>query len=496
MRPTDGRKRADKINRARLKERINEVDGFAQYALGLSLYQWQKDILHAMTARGARVALKAANGSGKTSVVAAATIIWHMMRFPGSLVVCTAGVYRQVKDALWPHLRKLAWGLGGEDIGFKVTENEIRFVNHRYPGQVSRCIGFSAENAEKAEGWHCQGEPWPNLLYIIDESKAVQTGIFHSMERCQPSRVLIMSSPGGKAGYFYEAFTKNFQNWKTFTVTAYDCPHITKDSIDRLIKEYGENHPLIRSSIYAEFMDGDDGDWRVFKPEDWQGLICNPPEEKSAGEPLVVGVDFAAAGDETVMVFRKGNAVYKMLRWKESDTMAGVGRIINELKKEGVDPTNVYGDGGGLGASMCDRLRENGCDINRVNFGEKAIRPDRYISRGAEMWMLFGLKVEKREIVLGPVAKDEILMHQFLNRMVKAPSDGRIRLETKDEMRSRGIPSPDRADAMVLAFCAEGRDFQQYRQHRDYLGRSLLERVREYDSEEESDAMELEDQMA
>ena len=139
-----------------------------------------------------------------------------------------------------------------------------------WKGQVSRCIGFSAETPEKAEGWHRQGEPEASLLYIIDEGKAVQDGIFQSMERCQPSRVLLMSSPGGKAGQFYEAFTKNVERWKGFVATAFDCPHITKEQIKRVVDEYGENHPLVRSSIHAEFIDGGDGAWTVFKAEDWQ----------------------------------------------------------------------------------------------------------------------------------------------------------------------------------------------------------------------------------
>ena len=56
------------------------------------------------------------------------------------------------------------------------------------------------------------------------------------------------------------------------------------------------------------------------------------------------------------------------------------------------------------------------------------------------MWMQLGLKVEKGEIVLGPVAKDDVLLYQFLNRQVMAKSDGKLRLQGKDELRSMGIP--------------------------------------------------------
>lgn len=483
--------------RKRILEQLDTAEGYAELALGMELYGWQRTVLEWVNYRNIRISLKAANGSGKTSTVVCAAVLWHMKAFPGSLVVCTAGVYRQVKDALWPHLRRHIYGLGGDEVGWKVNEGEIRLERKEHPGQISRCVGFSAESPEKAEGWHQQGSPHPNLLYVIDEAKAVQDGIFQSMERCQPSRVILVSSPGGRSGYFYETFTKNAARWKTFTVTAFDCPHITNESIDRLIQEYGENHPLIRSSIYAEFIDGDSGDWRVFKAEHWQAAVNSPPEEQRQDEAMIVGLDFAAGGDETVMVFRRGNRVHRMSKWKEQDTMAGVGRIINELRRENVDPRNVYADAGGLGASMCDRLRENGFDVVRVNFGDKAIRQDRYVSRGAEMWMRFGLMMERKEIVLGPVKHDEVLLYQFLNRTVLAKSDGKIRLETKDELRNRGVSSPDRADAMVLAFCAEGADIEAYRRHIGYDGKPLIQAMREdsFNLNETSEP-ELEDQMA
>ena len=110
---------------------------------------------------------------------------------------------------------------------------------------------IGASDQHKAEGWHRQG-PSENLLYIVDEAKGIHDEeIFHAVERCQPSRLLVMSSPGSAAGFFYEAFTKQRERWETFTVTAYDCPHLTKDWIAEQIAAYGENSSLIRSIIYG-----------------------------------------------------------------------------------------------------------------------------------------------------------------------------------------------------------------------------------------------------
>ena len=423
---------------------------FPEMILGLKLEGWQRDVLKALEPRGSRVALKACNGSGKTSVVVASAVMWHLAKFPGALVVCTAGVYRQVAQALWPSLRGHCSNLGGESAGWRVLNGEIHYIK---PGQreVSRVIGFSAKDPHKAEGWHCQGES-NNLLYVVDEAKGVTDGIFEAMDRCQPSRTLLVSSPGGAAGYFYECFRRGDKSWKTFTVSAYQCPWLVQSGwIDSQIERYGENHPAVRSSVFAEFVE-DDGSATVLKASDWQRCRANPLQGDVSKEPVVAGCDFAAGGDENVLVFRRGFRVLEMLKWKSADTMATVARFIAEFRKRDVEAKNVFADVGGLGVVMCDSMREQGFDVNRVNFGTVAIRDERFKTRAAEMWLNFGRKVELGQVDLGPVAEDETTLFQFLNRKMVFTRDGKISLQTKDELRSFGVSSPDRADALVLAF--------------------------------------------
>lgn len=463
--------------RKKLIEEASDLRHFPRLMLGLEVYPWQENVLDALCHKHSRVALKAANGSGKTSIVAAAAVVWHLVMFKGALCVCTAGVYRQVADALWPYIKRYTNGLGGTDSGFKVIDGEITYLRAGCkPGEESRCIGFSASNPEKAEGWHCQG-PSNNLLYIIDEAKAVPDGIFQSMERCQPSRVLMMSSPGGAGGYFYEIFRRNDGRWKTFTVTAFDCPHIKKDWIDEQFQRWGENHPLVRSMIYAEFME-DDGSLTAIKTMDWQKAVSNPPEAKDKGERLTAGCDFSAGGDESVLCVRQGNVIKGLISWKDRDTMNSIGKFIHQFRKWNLKQEDIYADVGGMGIVMCDALKQEGWDVRRVNFGEKAIRDDQFVSKGAEMWIEFGRMVEKNDVVLGPAGNDEILVNQFITRKVRTNGKGKLALESKDELRARGICSPDRADAVVLAFCGGGgRRMDEYFKALGEDGRSLLERM-------------------
>jgi len=453
-----------------LKDKMLLLEYFPELFLGQRVYQWQKDVLRDIGYRGSRVALKAANGSGKTSTVAVPAILWHMMRFPGSQTVCTAGVYRQVVDVLWPELRRRINGMGGETMGWNVTESHITYLAPGYT-DPAMCLGFSASDANKAEGYHGRGRD-NNLFYVIDEAKGVSNLIFEAMERCQPTRLLVMSSPGGCSGAFYDIFNQNDARYDKHTVTAAMCPHIKKEDVDALIAKYGERSQLVRSMIYAEFGDTD-GNSLILPATVLQRNLSSPPS-KTPG-PLKAGCDFAAGGDENVIQVIEGNAHKQTIAWREKDTMAAVGRFVTEFKRLGLEPDNIYGDGSGMGINMCDALREAGWAINRVNNGEGARDNEKFANRGTEMYVQFARLVETGKIIL-PV--DELLNRQLTTRQLLYNSKGKLIAEPKPDMRKRGIDSPDRADALVLAYCGSGPSFDDYMQK---YGR----RVSIFDNEEE-----------
>ena len=421
-----------------------QLENFPELFLGFVPYKWQKDVLGALNKKGSRVALKAANGSGKTSIVAAAAVVWHLLRFPESLVVSTAGVYRQVEDQLWPRIRKYVTGLGGAEAGWEVFSSELRYANG------ARAIGFSTNDAGKFEGWHKQG-PSENLLMIVDEAKTVPDAIFEAIERCQPSRLLMMSSPGSTSGAFYKAFTKEAALWQTFTVTAFDCPHLSKEWIDQQIEKWGSGHPLIRSMIYGEFMDGSN-EALIIQPQTLQKALSKLPELEPGGRAAFC--DFAAGGDENVFALRVGNDIKVLTSWRDRDTVSAIGRFIVEFKKENLRADEIYADAGGMGIPMCDMLREAGYDVHRVNNGDRAYNDDQFANRGSELWFNAARQIEKNDIRL---PQDELLFTQLTTRRAKTNIRGKLMAEPKDEMRQRGLGSPDRADAVVGAIsCGTG----------------------------------------
>lgn len=445
-----------------LAQKQGMLEYFPELFLGRKPYPWVKDALRALWPKGSRVALRAANGSGKTSEVAVAAILWHMVMFPGSQTVVTAGVYRQITEVLWPVLRSRVNGMGEIRDHWEITENRIRYTAPTLPGhppyEPALCNGFSAEKPEAAEGWHARGES-ANLLYVIDEAKAVPNGIFDAMERCQPTRLLVMSSPGGAAGAFYDIFRKGDDRYERFQVTAYDCPHIEKKWIDEQIAAYGIKSPVIQSMIFAEFCD-EDGSSLVLPPSVLQKALSSPPA-KVPGR-LRAGCDFAAGGDENVIQIVDGNRVKETIKWVEKDTMAAVGRFITEFKRHGLEASQIWADNGGIGIPMCDALSEAGWSVNRVNNGEAAFDKDKFANRGTEMAVQFARMVELNKIILPP--EDLVLHRQLTTRRLEHNSKGKLIVEPKEKMLKRGLGSPDRADALVLAVCGGGMSVEDYQQ--------------------------------
>jgi len=418
---------------------LSKPAAFAANVLGINLYDWQRKVLRDLEPKDCRVALRAANGSGKTSTVISAILIWHALVYPRSIAVTTAGVFRQVESQLWPSLRNHIAKLGG---AWEVTSGEIRYLHPN--GNTSRIIGYSATDPGRAEGWHAEDHEYHPLLMVVDEAKTVADPLFEAISRCQPTRLLIASSPGGTSGAFYRAFTKEANMWSKHAVTAFDCPHITQKQIDEITQRYGEKHPLTRSMIYGEFVDIG-AESLVINLNQLQNCYNAPPRFKPGVRKA--GVDFAAGGDQNVICISDGNKILPMIAWREKDTMAAVGRFIVEFKKAGLEASNIYADASGMGMVMCDALAESGWSVNRVNFGASAYDNNAYTNRSAEMWYGMAKKIEDAEIIL---PEDEDLTAQLTCRRTITNSKGKLGVESKDSMRARGLASPDRADALAL----------------------------------------------
>jgi hypothetical protein len=421
-------------------EPYSDIVSFAEEALAMPLYGWQAqaaDVIDAGSERTRiKVALVAPNGSGKTERIVALSVLNWLNRYPAGRVIVTTADSKQLDSQLMPALRSHA-------PKFPAWEFLARSIRTPQAGFV---LAFTTDEAKRAEGHHARnGSP---VLIIVDEAKSVEQPIFEAIDRCSYTVLLLISSPGLKAGRFYDAFTRNRSQFVTFEVGLTDCPHVSEERIRDVEATYGTEHPLTRSTLYGEFMDYDEATSFCVDYNRLRHLIDNPPNARLVNE-AVAFCDFAGGAAENVIAIRRGNKLERLICWHERDTVAGVGRFIMEFRKYHLQAKQIWGDNGGGGQMMIDMLASLGWPINRFNFGEPAIRDDIYTSRGAEIWYQFGLLVNRAEMVL---MNDPVLTSQLTTRKATYDSRARMGVEAKEDMRKRGLVSPDRADAVCGAF--------------------------------------------
>ena len=421
-------------------ETYDDVLSFAEDALKVELYDWQARVLEVIdygsTKERLKVALVAPNGSGKTErIVALSTLNW-INRYPRGRVIVTTADSKQLDSQLVP-------ALCSHRGKFPAWEFLHRLVRKPQGGFV---LQFCTDEAARAEGHHAR--PDSPVLIIVDEAKSVEQAIFEAIDRCSYTVLLLISSPGLKQGRFYDCFTKFRGDYVTFEIGLRDCPHVSEERIRDVVATYGEDKPFTRSTLYGEFMDYDESTSFAVDYARLRHLIENPPNARLVNE-AVAFCDFAGGGAENVIAIRRGNKLERLIAWRDRDSVAAVGRFVLEFRKYGLSAAQVWGDNGGGGQMMIDMLGSMGWGINRFSFGEPAIRDDVYVSRGAEVWYGFGLLVNRSEMVL---MDDPVLVSQLTTRKATYDSRARMGLETKEEMRKRGLVSPDRADAVVGVF--------------------------------------------
>ena len=176
------------------------------------------------------------------------------------------------------------------------------------------------------------------------------------------------------------------------------------------------------------------------------------PNARGFGETntgrVVIGVDVARFGnDHTVALVRRGNTVASIRSFPRIDTMAAAGQVIVAVREHRPDAVNV--DAIGIGAGLADRLREQGVPARAVNVAEKPRRDRTCLNLRAEGYQSLARRFRDRRI---RIPRDARLIAELATLRYEYDSQGRLRMESKASMKKRGVGSPDKADALMLAF--------------------------------------------
>jgi hypothetical protein len=216
---------------------------------------------------------------------------------------------------------------------------------------------------------------------------------------------------------------------------------------------YGEESNAYRIRVLGEFPRSDDD---TVIPMELLELAIQRDVAPSKFSPLLWGLDVARFGsDSSALCKRQGNAVTEPIRvWRNLDLMQLTGAVVAEWEAlEPKDrPQEILVDSIGLGAGVVDRLRELNLPARGVNVSESPALGLTYRNLRAELWHKAKAWLEKRDCRL---PKDEKLISELATVRYSFTSNGKIQIESKDDIRKRGLSSPDLADAFVLTFASD-----------------------------------------
>ncbi|HET9376048.1 MAG TPA: hypothetical protein VFO40_13825 [Chthoniobacterales bacterium] len=308
-------------------------------------------------------------------------------------------------------------------------------------------FGRATDTSGNIEGLHDQPSSPAGLL--VDEAKSIQDEVLDALERCHTSYRLFMSSTEQAFGEFYRICTAKSHLWRVFSVPSSLCPHVEPAAIEADRENLKDN--VFRIKHGAEWL-YDAGD-SMISLEHVRALIDNPPEHVP-GRPAAF-CDFAGPGDESVLALCDGNRAEIVDAWRSKDTMHSVGKFLTLFRKLNLQSYQVGGDEG-YGHQLMDRMQEEGFYLQRFNNGSPAKRPDIYANLSAEWWSIVGQLIERRQVI---IPNDEKLIAQLTSRRKLYDSKGRENVESKADLRARGVESPDRADALIGAIVL-GQEFK------------------------------------
>ncbi len=454
----------------------NPVD-FVEDIIGVRPDDNQKAILRSVESEP-MTSVRSGHGIGKSAVESWA-IIWFLCTRPYPKVPCTAPTQHQLFDLLWAEAAK--WIRNAPALGKELVWTKEKIYMKGHPEEWF-AVARTATNPDALQGFHAE-----HLLFIIDEASGVKDIVFEPILGALSTggaKLLMCGNPTRITGFFYDSHHKNRASYNTLHVDGRTSGRVDTEFINKIIKMFGVDSDVFRVRVAGEFPKAL-ADSFIYM--EWAEKAAEREMESSGGR-LDLGVDVARYGDDSSVIY----PVFDQCRsdvpeiFHYNDTMQLVGNVIIALKKYASESLNtvefrVKVDCDGLGVGVYDRLKEqedkileqlqeirneaftrdgndsNAADITldiiECHFGGMGGKldegdPVKFANKTGIMWGRVRKLLKGDEI---SIWNDEKLISQLSNRTYTVNSDGKIELEKKEDMKKRGVSSPDIADALALA---------------------------------------------
>lgn len=394
-----------------------------------------------------RIARASGHGIGKSALIGM-VIKWAMDTMPDTRVVVTANTDNQLRNKTWPEVTKWARLADTRDM-LKPTATSLHSVDpDAEKSWRADAIPWSENNTEAFAGLHNEGK---RIILIFDEASAIADKVWEVAEGALTDENteiiwLAFGNPTRNTGRFRECFRKFRHLWRGKQIDSRTVEGTNKKYLDELVETYGEDSDIVKvrvrgqfpSQSAKQFIGTDDVDAaraRHLRPDQYQWA------------PVILTCDPAWEGDDELVISKRQGLHFKVLRTiTKNDNDLQVAAILAQMEDEH-EADAVFVDAG-YGTGIVSAGRTQGRNWQLVWFSAASTKPG-FKNKRAEMWS------DARDWLKAGGAidpDDQVLYDDLISPETVATPDGKVQLESKKDMKARGLPSPGRGDSLALSF--------------------------------------------
>lgn len=395
-----------------------------------------------------RSAIASGHGVGKSAIVAW-IILFMMSTRVDTRGAVTASTQFQLEDKTWPELAKW-YNLLLNKHWFEWTATGLTFA--AYPDEKKKNYKTSAatvskDNTEAFAGLHNEGK---TVFIIFDEASGVHSKIWEVSEGALTDGegfFFAFGNPTRPDGQFADCFDKHADLYYHKHIDSREVSHTNKEALRGIIRKYGEESDEVKVRIKG-----------VFPNEAFNGFIGVDAVQAAItrelhyddSAALIMGIDVARFGnDRSIIGYRQGrdfrSRPYKAFRGLSTVQLANIAMAEADIHK----PDAIVIEATGPGAGVIDIMRDRGYKVTEIHPGARAEEYDMYINVRAQNWA----RMRDWLYEQGCINDDPDLFKELTTILYTLDRhEQRIKLEPKEEMKKRGLPSPDIADTLSLTF--------------------------------------------
>lgn len=444
----------------------HEPLGFAEYAYpwGEAAIEgssgprpWQKAVLEHIQKHlqktphePCRVAVASGHGVGKSALISM-VVNWGLSTCEDTKIIITANTATQLSTKTVPEVQKwFRLAINAHWWEIKATSITVRDTEHERLWRAD-FIPWSENNTEAFQGLHNKGK---RIVLIFDEASAISDRIWEVAEGAltdEDTEIvwLAFGNPTQNTGRFRECFGRFKHRWQTFQIDSRNVEGTNKQEIEKWIADYGEDSDFVRVRVRGEFPRAGSSQ---FIPSDVVAACRKYMATGYESLPKILSCDVARFGDDqTVIGWRQGRKAVILGKYRGKDTVWTAEQVIRFMESEEPDATVIDADG--IGAGVIDHITHRGFHKRLFEFhgGTQANDGSAYFNRRAECWGALREWLRSgAEIPDDPELEADLTGPEY-----GFSSKQQIQLERKEDMKKRGLASPDCGDMLAMTFAVK-----------------------------------------